>query len=260
MIRLDNNRFFDSDIIGEFHSVNEWIHPRRRIGNFELIFVIEGVVYITEDETQYELHKNDMLILEPHREHYGTKTVIGHTAFYWFHFNTDIPIPFKTATNNQEYDVKYLLKKLLHVANTPSYFKSASDSLGLLIFEELYQLSREKSESISITVNLIKEYIKNNINKNITVNEMSKFLGYNCDYIGKIFKKSTNTTLKSYIIEQRIKRAKDLLLTTSLNISEIASHLGYSEENLFVKFFIYNEGISPSQFRKKNYNTFINNK
>ena len=175
-------------------------------------------------------------------------------------FLTDRAIPFKTAENRQEYDIKYLLKKLLHITNTSGYSKIAADSLGCFIFEELLQISRNTTESASITVSLIKEYVKNNIYRNITVGEIAQNLKYNPDYIGKLFKNHVGISLKSYISDRRMRLAKDYLLTTELLIKEIAEKLDFGDENLFVKFFIYHERISPALFRKKYYNTHINNK
>jgi AraC-like DNA-binding protein len=57
-----------------------------------------------------------------------------------------------------------------------------------------------------------------------------------------------------------MKLAKDLLLTTDMSVKQISRELGYSEENLFIKFFTYHEKISPAAFKAKYCNTHINNK
>lgn len=38
-----------------------------------------------------------------------------------------------------------------------------------------------------------------------------------------------------------MKLAKDFLLTTDMSVKQISRELGYSEENLFIKFFTYHE-------------------
>ena len=50
MIKLENNKYFSYDMIGEFHSSGKWIHPRRTIDSFEIILVIEGMLYIAEEK------------------------------------------------------------------------------------------------------------------------------------------------------------------------------------------------------------------
>lgn len=57
MIKLENNKYFSYDMIGEFHSSGKWIHPRRTIDSFEIILVIEGMLYIAEEKQKYTLKK-----------------------------------------------------------------------------------------------------------------------------------------------------------------------------------------------------------
>ena len=106
----------------------------------------------------------------------------------------------------------------------------------------------------------ITEYIRNNIKRGITVSDIARHFGYNADYIGKYFKKSNGIGLKEYLAVQRMKLAKDFLLTTDMSVKQISSELGYNEENLFIKFFTYHEKISPAAFKAKYCNTHINNK
>lgn len=49
----------------------------------------------------------------------------------------------------------------------------------------------------------------------------------------------------------RIEKAKKLLLSTSLSVTEIAEHTGYGDYRVFTKVFKKTEGITPSQFRRE---------
>lgn len=259
MIKFENGKYFSYDMIGEFHSSGEWIHPGRSIKSYEVILVLEGTVYIAEEMQKYALQKNQLLILEPFKEHHGYKTVSEPTAFYWFHFFTDLKVPLKSYNGTDIYEIKQLLKKLLHISNTPIYSPAAADSAGYLILEELTRLSLEENTSNQALAARISEYIRNNIKNCITVSDIAHF-GYNADYISKYFKKNNGIGLKEYLAVQRIKLAKDLLLTTDMSVKRISRELGYSEENLFIKFFTYHEKISPAAFKAKYCNTHINNK
>lgn len=260
MIKFENGTYFSYDMIGKFHSSGEWIHPKRKIKSYEIIFVLQGTVYIAEETNEYILQKNQFLVIEPFKEHYGYKTVSEPTVFYWFHFFTDLKIPLKSYTGNDIYEIKQLLKKLLHISNTPTYSRCAADAAGYLIFEELIRLSAEENapnQSLDIQ---IMEYIRNNIKNGITISGIAQYLGYNADYIGKYFKKIHGIRLKEYLAAQKIKLAKDFLLTTDMSIKQISRELGYNEENIFIKFFTYHEKISPATFKAKYCNTHINNK
>lgn len=130
----------------------------------------------------------------------------------------------------------------------------------MLIYHELKRLSLKESLPNQALAVQIGEYIRNNIKNGITVRDIARSLGYNPDYLGKYFKKHSGTGLKEYLSAQRLKLAKDLLLTTDMSVKQIARELGYTEENVFIKFFTYHEAITPAVFRSKSSKTHINNK
>ncbi len=181
-------------MIGEFHSSGEWIHPKRIINSFEIILVLEGTVYIAEEAREYTLQKNQLLVLEPYKEHYGYKKTSKPVSFYWFHFSTDFEVPLKSYTKADIYEIKQLLKKLLHITNSSGYSPYAADSAGFLVYEELKQLSLEEKSSNQALAVQIEEYIRNNIKSDITISNIARHFGYNPDYIGKYFKKSRSIT------------------------------------------------------------------
>ncbi|MBQ4631460.1 MAG: AraC family transcriptional regulator [Clostridia bacterium] len=260
MINLDDGKYFESSTIGEFQSVSEWIHPDITVTTHEIIYVINGEVHIAEEDEEYSLYPNELIVLDPNKRHFGFKTSQTHTSFYWFHFYTNIDIPCKLCKSDDYYDIKYLLKRLLHISNTPTYTQNAKDSAGLMILEELISLTASKVLSDRALISSISEYVRLNIKNKITVESIAHHFGYNPDYIGKLFKEYFNTGLKKYINSERIKLAKDMLFTSNMTVKQISSHLGFSTENNFIKFFVYHEHISPSKFRNKSANTHINNK
>ncbi len=126
--------------------------------------------------------------------------------------------------------------------------------------EELRRLLSEEAPSNQTLAVQIAEYIRNNRKNNITVSEIARRFDYNADYMGKYFKKARGVGLREYLASQKLKLAKDLLLTTNMSVKQIARELGYREENVFIKFFTYHEKITPTVFRNKYYYTHINNK
>lgn len=259
MLKFDDGRYFSYEMIGEFRSSGSWIHRRRSIPSIELILVLEGEVHIAEEGESYTLLPDDILLLEPDKEHFGFKESVTPTAFYWFHFHTDMPLPFKTY-RGEVYDLKKQLKRLLHITNTPGFSSYAADAAAYLVFEELCRLKTTGLSSNSALVSGIVEYVREHLRDDPTVSEISARFGYNPDYIGKVFKAAMGVGLKEYISAGRMKISKDMLLTTSKTVKQIAFEVGFSDENLFVKFFRYHEGCSPSAYRTKYCNTHRNSK
>lgn len=73
----------------------------------------------------------------------------------------------------------------------------------------------------------------------------------NPDYLSKLFKKNTGSSLMDYVTKVRIERAKELLERTVLTISEIAIETGYSNTAYFTKMFKkYTNGVTPREYRK----------
>ncbi len=243
-------------MVGEFRSSDEWIHPTRTIDDYELILVREGTVYLKEGDTEYNLDVGDMILLEPNIVHGGFHKSEGKTSFYWFHFNTNLPLPFKTNTRKDVYDIRHYLKKLLDITNGGYRSEYTADTLSLLIFDELSKTQNQ----ISSPVQKVIEYIKINCHRDISVLQIAEEFGFNPEYLGRLFKKHTKSGLKEYIANMRLSSAKEQLLTTALPIKEIAKKLGWENENLFIKFFIYHEKITPTAFRNRYTHTHLNNK
>jgi len=257
MIHFENH-YFEYEMVGEFHAAGDWIHPQRIISSYELILVLDDVVYIREGETDFSVQKNDLLLLSPGVEHRGIKH--SNTSFYWFHFNTDLPLPSAFHSGKDTTLIKQLIKQLLHFTNTPNYPLTAADSLGYLIYTEFIHLAQQNDYVSKPIISQITEYIRNHRSSNPTVSEIASHFGYSSDHIGKLFKKVTGIGLKEYIAKQRIKLIKDRLLTTNKTIKQIAHECEFPDENLFVKFFTYHEQITPSGFRSISRNTHINHK
>lgn len=259
MLKFDNG-YIEYEKIGKFTLKNEWIHPRRTIDSTELIVVISGTLYIGEDGRDYVLGENDAIILERGRVHYGTRPTAEPLSFYWLHFRTDMPAPFKTLTGAEMHDVKYFLKKLLHISNTKGTSTEEIEALTLLILKEAERQYQAAKDSPPAIIGLVKEYVRNNLSAPQSVSSVAKEFGYNKDYLGKLFLKHSGEALKDYIAKSRIAFAENLLLTTNVSIKELASELGYADENAFIKFFKYHKKISPTNFRNLCFNTHVNDK
>lgn len=59
-----------------------------------------------------------------------------------------------------------------------------------------------------------------------------------------------------HYLNLRLKKAKELLLSTNLNIDEIAYHTGFGEISYFSKLFKKKNGVSPMVFRNSSERLF----
>lgn len=95
------------------------------------------------------------------------------------------------------------------------------------------------------------DYIKNHYTGNISLEAIATELGMSRYYFARLFKESTGLTPYQYIIQYRVKKAKQLLTQQSLSIKEISRYLGFANQNQFATFFYRYAGVSPNEYRKK---------
>jgi AraC-like DNA-binding protein len=76
-------------------------------------------------------------------------------------------------------------------------------------------------------------------------------LGLGYSWFRRMFKEYTGVSPVQYQLQQKLLRAKELLTTTPLNISEIAWRLKFENAGQFSTFFKKKEGVTPSEFRER---------
>ncbi len=60
---------------------------KRVFSVFDLIYVKQGTLYITENEKSFSVEGGEYILLSPGLEHYGTKGSDEATSYYWLHFD-----------------------------------------------------------------------------------------------------------------------------------------------------------------------------
>ena len=105
----------------------------------------------------------------------------------------------------------------------------------------------EKSNSI---IGLAKDYIRNNYNKDISLDDVSRAVNISPYYFSKIFKENTGENFIEYLTNIRIDKAKELLGTTEYSMKEICSMVGYSDPNYFSRSFKKNVGVTPTEYKE----------
>jgi len=85
----------------------------------------------------------------------------------------------------------------------------------------------------------------------LSLNEVADHVSHSPSHFSALFSQETCQTFKDYVTEVRIKRAKELLRTSTLRAAEIAARVGYSDPHYFSAAFKKNTGISPTEFRQQ---------
>ena len=84
----------------------------------------------------------------------------------------------------------------------------------------------------------------------LTLKDLAPQLGFSPSYLSVLIKKKLGLPFQEYLIQERMKKAKLLLLTTDLKIYEIADQVGFEDMNYFSQRFKQVVGVTPRQYKK----------
>lgn len=179
--------------------------------------------------------------------------------FWWFEFasNEVLNIPMNTLlriepVENELNDNKACLELLRK--NDAITSSLASATFSLLLYKWIVQLENSTKviphrDDIQKAI----DYMKKNINCNISVKAMAEIAGLCERRFREVFRDITGIPPKKFIESFRVSMAEELLRNTPLSINAISEKLGYSSQFHFNNAFRKSHAISPSQYRKRCY-------
>lgn len=249
---------------GRFISNGVWIHPKRCISSYEIMYVTAGEVAICEENTEYLLRRGDVLLLRAGVQHYGLRES-ENVEFYWLHFHlaphSALPeslLRLHLVTLADAGYVDVLANQLIHYANMPDVPPEAADYLIRLVLMELVRQNKTGMSAESMLAVRIREWINANAHMPMTVRSVAEQFGYNKDYTNRLYRKYYGMSLKKAIDAEKMQAIKSLLLSTNYALKEIATSTGFFDYKYFLKYFQYHEGVPPTQFRRMYYQTHMN--
>lgn len=235
-----------TDVITVFSQKGQTEQMIRR-KNYGLSFCTEGQITYVQNGKEYVSDKNCAIILpkgqsyEILREKTGFFPLIN---FNCINFWTDTfkVIPLKNTAEILK-DFENLKSSFLFKEN-----KAKVMSIFYGIIHKLACINSPETHIISPAT----EYLENNLRMSDITN---KFLAEICNisevYFRKLFLKAYGVTPKQYIIDARIKRAKQLLSDGNLKISSVAEDCGFSNQYHFCRIFKEKTGLTPTGYMRE---------
>lgn len=93
------------------------------------------------------------------------------------------------------------------------------------------------------------KYINENLSQKISVSSVADYCGISADYLSQIFKNEIGENLSSYILRQKLEKAKMLLLK-GMTEKDICINTGFSSQAYFVTVFKKFYKMTPSEYIK----------
>ncbi|WP_159721530.1 AraC family transcriptional regulator [Enterococcus sp. CSURQ0835] len=255
---------------GEFSTKTAWRHQSMfHQGDYELIYCLQGTLYLTVGEQNLTVQQHDLLIIPPFTKLVGFKDSPA-VDFLWLHFFSQTPVktlqqfPTEPLSQREKYQVVFpalftapdhkqttiLLHQLLTKANN-LLAEEEKDFLLAAFLIRLFgsYLETTKQLATESPIETVKEWIRANISSDLTVTEIAEHAQLTPDHLTRLFKKYTGLTTLQYLNQQKIKVAQLLLMKTDLSIKEIAKAAYFNSDKVFMRQFKKEFGSSPTAYR-----------
>ena len=124
------------------------------------------------------------------------------------------------------------------------------DELPKTPFTEVGFIPLPPEKKQNAHVQRAKEYIENNFNKNVRLDDLAAYCDLSPTHLSRLFSGCTGVTVSEYVLSCRMRRAADLLKTTSDTVVSIAREVGCVDCGYFNKRFRMYYGVTPLNYRK----------
>lgn len=258
---------------GLFAASESFIHTDRVPDFCVLIYVIDGCIYVTEGDTDYEVNAGELLILKNGIHHFGKKKIQKGTKWIFVHFRISADYnasPFHPdASPLGAYDAtaesiltlpKFLdsvsarfekeLKTFIEYAQSDDAYKKWFINQRLFLLLSSLAVSAQGFSNNLTLSDRICRYLSDNIGVPFSSENIEKRFYLSYKYMSHLFKKEKGVTMQQYHNSVRMDEACRLLCSTLMSIGEIADKLGFSDVLYFSRCFRNYTGKSPSAYRK----------
>jgi AraC family transcriptional regulator len=92
-------------------------------------------------------------------------------------------------------------------------------------------------------------YIRANFTGNVSVSELAGLVHMSPSHFARVFKASFGVSPYRFVMQERIEGAKDMIASSKLSASQVATAFGFASQSHFVKVFRQFTGVTPKQYR-----------
>lgn len=215
--------------------------------SLEFIFVLEGEILANISDDSRVLSSGMICFVNSYENHFY-KPLTEKTNAYVLVISREY-----TRTFQELYDGMYFNTFMLNTKINEEIFSLMRTWLGIkektylknyaytnLLFAMLidkYGLMRHKRKSSDVALKQVLMYIHEHYLEKITMQSMSKAIGYSSDYCAKILKKNLNYDFKTYVYVLRFRKARELFSDSTLQytVKEVAAKLGFGTVSTYYR-------------------------
>lgn len=233
----------------------------------ELFYVLhgEGVFYIENEKVPVKT--DDLIIINPNVEH--TEKTFPNNPMEYIVFGVE-GLAFSFTEHDQAYGRGYsfysygsdknqfinFAQLMMHEFQDkkPGFEKVCHGLLEVLLVyisrKQKLSVISESSFQLSKECAIAKRYIDTNYAQDITLDSLADLTHINKFYLAHSFTECIGQSPISYLTERRLAACKELLSSSNLSVTQIATSAGFSSQSYFSQIFNKKVGMSPRQYRK----------
>lgn len=233
--------------------------------NTEIVYVIDGCIDVTVEGRVERAYKNDIIVIAPFRVH------SFHTEEYssvWISvFSNDFISDFllsdevyyygeRAVFTPSEILLNFFLPKVgdscenLYTLEGKEYLKIKTAFSA--VFEEYTRtVPQIKARPKSTALSSILSFLSEHYTENITLNDLSKRLGYSPTYISHCLDELGNINFRTILNSFRVEKAKEMLLKNKHKMIDIALECGFTCERTFYRAFLSVTGLAPGDYKEE---------
>jgi AraC family transcriptional regulator len=237
---------------------------------YEFMLPITDMPLVEIDNKDVYARKYHVIPINPMQEH-GVSGRMENVRFINILFDEDffnriIGDAFKQKNllfRNENYPVSMELYSLIKIfikestMNSPErriMLQNLSHTIAILIFRDIKKESNlfllgKPFNAVTIKIKKVVDYIKENYQKECSLEELSEIAGISRFYLIRAFKDYLGKTPYDYLLDIRIENAKQLLTKGNMSITDICHECGFNNMSHFIRTFKKKAGITPSIYK-----------
>jgi AraC-like DNA-binding protein len=233
---------------------------------FELLYVLEGRCQIKAPTGDYIAQTNDLIVFRPYQWH--EETQLTHTyAVVCLRFPREflaeyrIPLPepglLPTVVALPRGDAfRAILERIVAEYQQRDAYSEAMIAAYMLQFAVLLRRALKHSDAGASggappQATDLRRLLDQHVSSTASIRDLAQQVHMSESHFSHQVKALLGVAPKTYVREQRIARARELLLSTALSVEEIAALLGYDASTSFFRAFKRVTGITPGEFRQR---------
>lgn len=238
----------------------EPLYLDRTLKFHDFIYLCEGQWMITENDTDFHLSKDDVLLLPAGRRHYtrlpcapGTRTMCIHVTVEAGDEESGLVLPEHVHIGSRG-RVKPLFEALIREfwSERPHREERLSALFNMLVLELSDAVELRGCEEAGLSEKLI-SIVNRMPHKRFTIKEVSQMYGAGAKAIDKAMHAATGMSFVKYQSSRKLEMvALQLSVEPDVRLSEIAQTFAFYDEFHLSRAFKQKYGVSPLQYKKEN--------